>query len=203
MNEKSDCAIIAVAVVTGEGYPKVHEMHRKLGRRARCNTPWVYTKQVIAQLGFALHDVTHYYDGASVRSITPRLPDKGKFLIHCHKHLTGVVDGVAHDWSEQRKLYVQEIYQVTEADDVIPMPTPRRRKVIIDYEKPTKAVWAIADILFEDEPLQTTHTRQYWSTFRAKVVAECEANGINKNTAAVQVGKWMADNGFHMGYMTR
>ncbi len=201
MNETRDCAIIATTVVTGEGYPKIHELYKKLGRRNRCGTQFPLIHTVFDMLGFKLHPITNYYDGASVRSIAPQLPSKGKFLVRTRKHVAAIIDGAVVDWSEQRKLYVKEIYQVTDKDEPMPMPTKRTRKVIIDYEKPTKAVWTVADILMEDELLPETYTRKWWSTFRAKVVAECQANGINKTTASVQVGKWMADNGFRMGYM--
>jgi hypothetical protein len=53
----------------------------------------------------------------------------------------------------------------------------------------------------DDETPPSIPTRKYWSTFRAKVVAECMANGIHKTTASVQVGKWMADKGLVLGYM--
>lgn len=201
MGETRDCAVIALAVVTGLQYEDIHARLKKHGRRARCGTGYPVQKKVLTELGYALHDISGYYDGASVRSIAPMLPDRGTFLIRTHKHVVGVKDGVVHDWSEQRKLYVQSIYKVTDMDEPIPMPEKRRRKVVINYEKATKAVWIIADILLEDEENPLLGSRKWWSTFRAKVSAECIANGINKTTAAVQTGKWMADNGYILWQM--
>lgn len=207
MGEKSDCAVIATSVVTGYAYPKVHEMYRILGRRRRCATPWVYTLGVFAQLGLKIQDISKFYDGASIRSIVPQLPEQGKFLVRSRKHVSAVNNGVCEDWADDRKLYVQGIYQVVDIDEPIQSspPPPRKRTVFVDWSQPTKAVWAIADILMNDyqeiHPAPATPTRRYWSTFRAKVVAECVNNGIHKTTASVQVGKWMAENGLHMGYM--
>jgi hypothetical protein len=209
MNERHDCAIIATSVVTGYPYPRVHEMYRLLGRRKRCATNWVYIVGVFAQLGLKLNDISKFYEGASIRSIVPQLPSKGKFLIRSRKHVSAVRDGVAHDWAEQRKMYVKGLYQVVDLDEPMATYAPvRKRKVFIDYSQPTKAVWAIADALYEEEdaregkPLHAGPSRQYWSTFRAKVVAECVLNGINKTTAAVQVGKWMVGQGLHHRFMT-
>lgn len=201
MGETRDCAVIALAVVTGEGYPKIHEMLRKAGRRARCGTQWNHSRLVLKQLNLQAQEITHFYEGASIRSIAPQLPDRGNFLIRTHKHLAAVKDGVIQDWSEEKKLYVQGIYKVTDIEDTMAMPEKRRRQVVIGFEKPTKAVWTIADILFEDELDPKLNSRGWWSTFRAKVIAECEINGINKTTAAVQIGKWMAEQGYVMGYM--
>ena len=202
VGEKGDCAVIALAVVTRRNYSEIHELLKKAGRRNRCGTPVPMQKKVLAQLGFALHDITRHYDGASVRSITPLLPDKGAFLIFTHKHVLAVYDGVCHDWTHESKRYVQTIYKVTDADEPIPMPERRSRNVVINYLQPTKAVWTIADLLFEDANVTPAQlgSRKWWSTFRARISAECQANGINKTTAAVQTGKWMADNGYHMAY---
>lgn len=205
MGEKRDCAVIAIAVVTGRAYTEIHERLRKLGRRTHCGTSWPTQIQVLKDCGFAVHEITGYYEGASIRSIAPQLPQEGKFLVRTHKHIAAVRDGIIEDWSEQRKLYVQSIYKVTDLDEPYPMPEKRRRSVIVNYEKATKAVWTIADILFEEEDTSDAsclRSRQWWSTFRAKVSAECQANGINKTTAAVQVGKWMTDGGYIFKVMT-
>jgi hypothetical protein len=228
MGERHDCAVIATCVVTGYAYPRIHEMYRVLGRRRKCATPWVYTIGVLAQMGLKLHDISKFYDGASIRSIVPQLPEQGNFFIRSRKHVSAVRKGVCYDWAEDRKLYVKGIYQIVDLDEpanLSPPPKPKR-KVFIDYSQPTKAVWAIADILFESEkkpdpaihsnpdlhsskltvhpglPLHAGPSRRYWSTFRAKVVAECVNNGINKTTAAVQVGKWMTAQGLHHRFMT-
>lgn len=201
MGEKRDCAIIATSVVTGYAYPKIHEMYRLLGRRARCATPWVYVLGVFAQLGLKLNDISKFYDGASIRSIAPQLPSTGSFLVESRKHVSAVKDGKCEDWADDRKLYVQGIYEIVDADAPpnFSPPAPPKRKVFIDYSQPTKAVHAIAEILMDAEPplVQTSPTRRSISTFRAKVVAECVNNGINKTTAQVQVGKWLRENGLH------
>lgn len=214
MNERHDCSIIATSVVTGYAYPRIHELYRLMGRRHRCYTPRAYIIGVFAQLGYRLVDQTKFFDPSSMRTIVPQLPNKGNFLIYASKHVAGVRDGVIHDWSEQHKLYVQQVMQVVDRNSqdpstmLAPPPKPSRT-VVINYTKPTQAVHTIADILLKESlsnpnsstPLPISNSRRWWSTFRAKVIAECVANGINKTTAAVQTTKWMASHNINFKYL--
>ena len=216
MGERHDCAIIATCIVTDYPYPRIHEMYRLVGRRHRCYTPWVYMVGVLAQLGYKLQDVTKFYDPSSLRTIVPQLPNKGNFLVGSRKHVSAVRNGVMEDWAVERKMYVKEVFQVVDRDAPPQLTPPQRphRHVVINFTSPTKAVHTIADLFLNDICKQTDwpdpdrggisslpHTRRYWSTFRAKVIAECVANGINKTTAAVQVGKWMAGKGLELRYL--
>lgn len=194
--EHMDCSVLATCIVSGETYPKIHEMYRKLGRKNRTKTGTHLTWMVLRDLGLQPHDVTHFYDGCSIRSLAPMLPSKGNFLVFVRGHVAAVRDGVLEDVANPKKLYVKSVYQILPMEDVFFPPAQRKRKVIVDYEKPTKAVWAIADILLEDK--SPMNSRRWWSNFRAEVVAECIANGIHKTTASVQVGKWMSSEGYHM-----
>lgn len=212
MNERHDCSIIATSVVTGYAYPRIHELYRLMGRRHRCYTPRAYMIGVFAQLGLRLVDQTKFFDPSSMRTIVPQLPNKGNFLIYASKHVAGVRDGVIHDWSEQHKLYVQQVVQVVLKEEdpsltnpfttLAPPPKPPRT-VVINYSKPTQAVHTIADILFSSTSSPSiSNSRRWWSTFRAKVIAECVANGINKTTAAVQTTKWMTAHNINFKYLT-
>lgn len=196
MGEHMDCSVLATCIVTGETYTKIHELYRKLGRRNGCRTGTHLTWMLLRDLGYQPHDVTHFYDGCSIRSLAPQLPSKGNFLVFVRGHVAAVRDGVLEDEPYPKKNYVKKVFQILPMEDVFFPPAPRKRKVVVDYEKPTKAVWAIADILLEDKA--PMNSRRWWSNFRAEVVAECMANGINKTTASVQVGKWMTSEGYHM-----
>lgn len=215
MNERNDCAVIAIAVVTGNPYTLVHERFLKVGRRSRCHSTDGHIEQVLETFKLTLIDVTKFYEPSSLRTIVPQLPEQGNFLVTTRKHVSAVRKGLIQDWAEQRKLYVKGIFQVvpstSDSFQALTPPPKRPRTVVIDYSQPTKAVHTIADIFFNDakEDMPTYNiknkngnSRGYWSTFRAKVVAECVNNGINKTTAAVQVGKWMVNNGYHHRFMT-
>jgi len=205
--EKNDCAVITVAAIANIHYSEAHELFRKAGRRSKCGTPMHITRKVLSQLNLSLNDVTRYFSPSSVRTIAPQLPSQGKFVIRTHKHILAVVDGVVHDWSAQRKLYTKSVYRVesipTDLDsyheNLVVTPSELRRETRIpcgeiDTSFPTKAVHAIAEVLFDPPspfPSSPTNQKQWWSTFRAKVVAECVGHGINKTTASVQCGKWI------------
>lgn len=210
MGEKRDCAVIALSVVTDRPYSEIHYELKKLGRRARCGTPVPMIFALLRNYNLKGEDITGFYEGSSVRSIGPRLPSEGKFLVFSHKHVSAVRDGVIEDWAVDRKKYTETIHRIVHKDDDFVLPQKPKRKVVVNYEQPTKAVHAICEILFEeiqDDPHTALPTgaaannRRWWSAFRAKVAAECEANGINKTTAAVQTTKWMADAGFYFKVM--
>lgn len=208
MGEKRDCAVIALAVVTGRPYSEIHYELKKLGRRSRCGTHRHLQTKVLDLYGLKAEDISGFYEGSSVRSVAPRLPSQGKFLVYSHKHVSAVRDGIVEDWAVDRKRYTQGIFRVVAKDEPFFVPEKPKRKVVVNYEQPTKAVWAICDILFE-EVQSEPHTsmppsgndRRWWSTFRAKVAAECEANGIHKSTAAVQTTKWMKNEGYYFKVM--
>jgi hypothetical protein len=203
--ERRDCAVIACSVVTERPYSEVHYELKKLGRRAKCGTPMNITWQYLHTVGLIGHDITSFYEGSSVRSIGPQLPDKGNFFVFSHRHVSAVKDGIIEDWAVDRKKYTEAIFQIAPIGTPKPeKKTARKRSIVIDYERPTKAVHAICDIFYEDEPIPRNaqgNDRQRWGAFRAKVVAECVANGIHKSTAAVQCTKWMKDMGYYYSVM--
>jgi len=204
--EKRDCAVIACSVVTGRPYSEVHYELKKLGRRSKCGTPTEIIWKYVHAQKLVGHNISSYYEGSSIRSIGPQLPDKGKFLVFSHKHVTAIKDGIIEDWAVDRKKYTESIYLILEEGETPPKQKPlRKRSIVIDYERPTKAVHAICDIFYEDEPIPRNaqgNDRQRWGAFRAKVVAECVANGIHKSTAAVQCTKWMKDMGYYYSVMS-
>lgn len=206
LNEKNDCAVIAVSAIASQPYDTIHTLFRHYGRRPRCGTQMYITRQVLQHLNLSTHDITKFYSPSSVRSLAPQLPLQGRFLIVTRSHIVAHVDGVTHDWSAMRKLYTRSILQVEVQGEEMPFPTPPSPAQsqllptnLIDLSKPTQAVHQIADMLYarkESSPPSTkssTESRRWWSTFRAKVVAECITHGIHPTTASVQVGKWIRD----------
>ncbi len=210
MGEKHDCAVIALSVVSGVHYNNIHKMLKELKRRNRCGTPTPMIRAAIVRLQLKAHDITNFYEGSSVRTIVPQLPQQGKFLVNVRKHILAVIDGTAEDWSKYKKLYVQSIWQITDNDEPFPMPQVKRpRLAYTDLMElsPTKMVHEIAYMMLERKGLMKAtslpNQRGWWSSLRAEVVTECVAQGINKTTANVQVGKWQENLGFKMSELPR
>lgn len=191
------CTVIATAVVIGSNFAHAAALLKAKGRRTGFGCNDKIWKSVIIEQGYTLIDVTKFYDGHSIRALAPILPSAGTFLITSHKHVSAVRDGILEDWSEMHKLYVKRVYKVVRTDSpeaTMPaVPERRKRTIVINYEKPTKAVHIVADMLYEDEIEPKPQERRWRSMFRAKVSAECVANGINPTTAAVQTGKWFSE----------
>lgn len=185
------CTVIATAVVMGLDFASAGKLLSVAGRRFKFGcADEVYRK--VVRVKFGLQDVTKFYEGHSIRALAPLLPDTGMYLVNSHKHVSAVRDGVLEDWSVMNKLYVKRVFKVVDKDMAQYPASPERRKrsVVVDYEKPTKAVHAVCEILYEQEDGAQPVDRRWRGMFRAKVSAECVANGINPTTAAVQTGKW-------------
>lgn len=136
VNESNDCAVRAVAAVTGVDYATVHNMMAEQGRKNKRGTPWEILWDVLDQLGYAVRTVSphHFisrYPGSHarvLRSVTTHHPDRfpavwkdGKrYLFNTRAHVLAVVDGVNHDWTRgraKRALRIWEVVQKTPATD--------------------------------------------------------------------------------------
>ena len=112
MEERNDCALVAVALATGESYETVHRMMQVRGRRKRCRTFGQIWKPVVEDLGFELIDVRSWFDGKTARTLLPELPSKGTFLVRVTGHIFGVRDGQYNDWSAGKKKRVTHVWKV-------------------------------------------------------------------------------------------
>lgn len=130
--ETNDCAVKAIAVVTGADYSKVWEIMDRRGRAARKGTPmniiwgaldelgfqhtWVPTNNIIARYPKPHRDV--------LKSITTHHPDRfakawpaGAYLMLTANHILAIVDGVNHDWTRGRAKRCQGLYIITPKSD--------------------------------------------------------------------------------------
>lgn len=205
-NEKHDCAIIALCIITGESYPKIHEMLRVAGRRRRCGTYNVQTQAVLSQLGYRITDVTRQYTERSVRAIGPTLPKDKKFMILVSKHISAVVNGRVIDWAEDRGLFVQTVWQITELhepepDIIIPRAVPkgRYRARFPAAEVVRQAGLNVLNSFLADEKRnQAPRNRRWWLKLRAHAMADLDRMGIKRTTASIELGKWQVSIGYDM-----
>lgn len=206
--ERNDCAVVATSVVTNEGYPKVHELYKKAGRRKRCGTQWIHTMAVMAQLGVKMHDVTQSFPGKTVRSVAPQLHKDRVYLIRTAKHVLGIIDGRVEDWTAQRGVYVLQIFDITK--DYEPAP-----EITIRPDLTTRGRWNMglpvsevirghADKILNGRLVvagvhRAPNTRRFWLTVRAEIMEVCEKyHGVKRTTCSVELGKWQADIGYPM-----
>lgn len=207
--EKNDCSVVAVAVVTGLDYDTAHAQLKAAGRKDRRGPSYDVIFKVLKDNGLETVKLTSEFLGHSIRTLGPLLPQDGIFMVGMRKHVAGIRDGNVEDWSQFRKKHVEAVWKLVPAGTMYEgakISLERKRNIVVHYEKPTQAVWTIADILFSQYEPKPTHmelsSRKWWGKFRAMVSAECQANGINATTAAVQTGKWMKDNGYYLQHMS-
>lgn len=113
MKERNDCAVRAVAIVTGLDYEVVHEAYRKRGRKRRCGAYTWVTMDVLKDLGFTCKEIK--VKAKTIRTLqqSRELPLWGTFLVRTTKHLTGVVDRAFLDWATTTVKRVRQVWCVT------------------------------------------------------------------------------------------
>jgi hypothetical protein len=128
-NERGDCAVVAVAAVTGVTYEVALQALTAAGRRPRCGTYTSTIHEALQAMGFrvvrmdARADFIARYPAAHqcLKSVTTHHPrrfhgvwaDGAAYLLYTANHVTAVVNGVNHDWTRGRAMRVQAIYRVT------------------------------------------------------------------------------------------
>lgn len=113
MEERNDCAVRAVAIVTGLDYEVVHEAYRKRGRKRRCGAYTRVTMDVLKDLGFTCKEIKVKAKTLRTLQQSRELPLWGTFLVRTTKHLTGVVDRAFLDWATTTVKRVRQVWCVT------------------------------------------------------------------------------------------
>lgn len=113
IEETKDCAVKAVAAVTGLAYLVVHSAMCRHGRRPKSCTPNRITYEVLKHLGFKNKDVTRYYKSKTVRTLEREMKHRrGTYLVWTKGHILAVVKGKVCDWTEGRLHRVIRIERV-------------------------------------------------------------------------------------------
>lgn len=101
-NEKSDCAVKAVAIACSVDYAKAHALLKKLGRQNRRGTMTHTTLKAIHELGFKAVPQPLDRLPRTVKTIAPALKG-GTYLVKTRGHILAVVDGQTEDWTAGRR----------------------------------------------------------------------------------------------------
>lgn len=127
VGENNDCAVKALALVTGVDYLTAHSKLSDLGRKKGAPTKNAHLRQAVKDLGFTLkpvhrHQIISQYPGnhKNKKNITTHHPARfpapwrGKtFMAFTKGHVLAIVDGKVHDWTSLKSLYIISLYEVT------------------------------------------------------------------------------------------
>lgn len=127
-NEKNDCTVKAVALLTGATYATAHAAMARFGRQPGKGASNFSTERAIMALGFRLTPVEtrtmiqRYPKGHSdvLKSVTSHHPrrfpkawtDGNAYLAFTAGHALAIVNGVCHDWSANKALRIYRLLKV-------------------------------------------------------------------------------------------
>ena len=129
--ETSDCAVIALAIVTDLTYGAVHKLLEQTGRKARSITHRGHINNALDFLDIKTRDVTKQYHTLGAKTIRTlgrvMAGREGIYLAYTHDHILAVKDGVLHDWLAGRTHRIVTILKLrTTHDDRGPRNTDDR-----------------------------------------------------------------------------
>lgn len=100
VKEKKDCALKAVAVVSGLDYRDVRARFIRHGRDPGKPTPQTITYAVLLELGITVVDVTQRFKSRTLRTLRREMVGReGCYLVFTYKHVLAVKDGQLCDWA--------------------------------------------------------------------------------------------------------
>lgn len=127
LNERADCSVKAVAIVTGISYKEAHAAMKAVGRKDRQGTRNWQTHDALKALGFKTIEVdtddfiakypSPHWD---LKNVTTHHMDRfpkawrdGKtYLFRCRDHIGAVVNGINHDHTKGRARRIFQIFEV-------------------------------------------------------------------------------------------
>lgn len=134
--EAADCAVLALASVTGHTYLQAHHAMQVAGRKKATGTPDSKTLEALQFLGFRVVRVWSVPDIAlETRTKKPALADlEGKdwlprMLVFVNRgdHIAPFFNGHVHDWSANTEATIDKAWEVTK----VGVPAKRKTPPII------------------------------------------------------------------------
>lgn len=117
LGEHRDCAVKAVAIVTGHSYKAAHHLLAAHGRKPRSGTSYsMVTAPALKSVGYKMEVVN--IPGKTIRTLERSLPRSGNFLIHTAGHILAASDGKVHDWTKGRLHRVKYVTRVIPSAEV-------------------------------------------------------------------------------------
>lgn len=130
-NERSDCTVVAIAIVTGKSYTQSWDALAAAGRQPRCGATRDKQRKALAALGYKARRVQPDYfinqypevHKRQLKNVTSHHPDRfphvfqnGKvYMMFNRKHVAALVDGKLHDWTRGTRKKIVEIWEITPA----------------------------------------------------------------------------------------
>lgn len=142
IGEKNDCAVKAVAAVTGIEYEVAHTLLKKYGRKFGKGTPNSVTEKALAELGFKL--VAFKSPFAGMRSFASGIWTHKPILVWVSKgrHIVGIKDKIVHDWTNNRCHRVHHCAYVLRDGEVEPR-TPEMEVYTPQRTRSTQYLYAL------------------------------------------------------------
>lgn len=99
--ESKDCAVKAVAILSGLSYGYVRRLFLHYGRKHGKGSPKNVTLAVLNELGLRHYTIGH--QAKSVAQCEKHLDPSLKYLVFTRGHVLAVTGGKAHCWTRGRK----------------------------------------------------------------------------------------------------
>lgn len=110
LNDKNNCAVIAVTVITGKHYDDVYDVFRYFGRRHGKGVCQYTTYAVLRFLGYNLERVERM--PKTVNQCGNKLSKNKSYLIRTRGHILAMKAGVIHDWTKGTRRIPISIFRV-------------------------------------------------------------------------------------------
>jgi hypothetical protein len=128
-NERGDCAVKALSLLTGVPYDQMLRALNAAGRKPRSGTPWVAMERALGEFGFKLEKLEGWsermiatYPGVhkNLQSVTTHHPRRFKkawagtenLLLDCSRHVAAFVNGQVHDHTVNNSMRVRNVYRI-------------------------------------------------------------------------------------------
>lgn len=113
LNERKDCAVIAVAAACQVSYNEAHEALKLFGRLNKKGTNFAITHAAIRYLGYRLIELESIKNG---HQLTPRTISQvainGLYICRTRGHIFAVKDGQVLDWTKNRCHRIKKFYKI-------------------------------------------------------------------------------------------
>lgn len=112
--ETNDCAVIALAMVSGIGYDKAHALLARMGRRPKRGTKTSMIREALKNLGEVVELPIALFNGTLAYRLST-LPKTGRFFLCAGGHANAFVNGVLYDNLSRPKMRarVSHVYKLT------------------------------------------------------------------------------------------
>lgn len=110
--EANDCAVKALALVTGESYEMAHYALECQGRVPRDGTYTHQTLTALEELGFTWKRTGSEDIPARTAITLQRLNWPGRYLVNYAGHVAAMVDGQVLDWTRTKRNRILSVYKI-------------------------------------------------------------------------------------------